>query len=76
MKEYTAEELTAFDGRNGNAAYVAYKGVVYDVSESAMWPEGDHEGAHYCGQDLTKDHDDAPHDVYITDYPEVGRLVE
>jgi len=75
MKEFTLEELKQFDGREGRPAYVAYEGKVYDVSESAMWPEGDHEGAHAAGGDLTSEQDDAPHDVYVTDFPEVGRLV-
>jgi len=75
MKEFTLEELKKFDGRNGNPAYVAFKGVVYDVTESAMWGDGDHEGMHQAGADLTSEHDDAPHDVYVTDFTEVGTLV-
>jgi predicted heme/steroid binding protein len=75
MKQFTAEELASFDGRDGRPAYVAYKGVVYDVTESAMWGAGDHEGLHSAGVDLTAEHDDAPHDVYVTDFPEVGTLV-
>ena len=75
MKEFTLEELAEFDGRDGRAAYVAYEGVVYDVSESAMWSSGDHEAQHQAGGDLTAEHEDAPHDVYVTDFTEVGRLV-
>jgi len=75
MKEFTLEELKKFDGRGGNPAYVAFKGVVYDVTESAMWGDGDHEGMHQAGADLTSEHDDAPHDVYVTDFTEVGTLV-
>ena len=74
MKDFTVEELAEFDGRDGRPAYVAYEGVVYDVSESAMWGEGDHEGQHQAGGDLTAEHEDAPHDVYVTDFPEVGRV--
>jgi predicted heme/steroid binding protein len=75
MKEFTLEELTEYDGKDGRPAYVVYEGVVYDVSESAMWDEGDHEGQHAAGHDLTAEHEDAPHDPYVTDFPEVGRLV-
>jgi predicted heme/steroid binding protein len=74
MKEFTLEELAGFNGKGGQPAYVAYQGVVYDVSDSAMWGDGDHEGVHFAGADLTKEHSDAPHDVYVTDFPEVGRL--
>lgn len=75
MKDFTLEELKAFDGRDGKPAYVAYDGVVYDVSDSGMWSAGDHEGMHQAGADLTDEHDDAPHDVYVTDFPQVGQLV-
>ncbi len=74
MREFTAQELMEFDGREGRPAYVAYEGVVYDVTESAMWGDGDHEGMHQAGRDLTSEHADAPHDVYVTDFPEVGRF--
>ena len=75
MKDMTLAELAAFNGRDGQPAYVAYSGVIYDVTESAMWGEGDHEGMHQAGADLTSEHDDAPHDVYVTDFPQVGKLV-
>ena len=74
MQEFTAEQLAEFDGTGGKPAYVAYKGLVYDVSDSAMWDAGDHEGEHAAGHDLTEEHDDAPHDVLVTDFPEVGKL--
>lgn len=75
MKEFTMDQLAGFDGKDGRAAYVAYQGVVYDVTESAMWGDGDHEGMHFAGADLTAEHDEAPHEVYVTDFTEVGRLV-
>lgn len=75
MRDLTPDELAEFDGKGGRPAYVAYQGVVYDVTESSMWGEGDHEGMHAAGADLTDAHDDAPHDVYVTGFPEVGRLV-
>ena len=75
MKDFTREELAKFNGKDGQPAYVAYKGIVYNVGDSAMWDEGDHEASHYAGGDLTDEHADAPHDVYVTDFPQVGRLV-
>lgn len=74
MTEFTAAELAKFDGRNGQPAYVAYKGTVYDVSGSGMWGDGDHGGFHQAGADLTAEHDDAPHDELVVDFPVVGTL--
>lgn len=75
MREFTLDDLKQFNGRDGNPAYVAYKGTVYDVSESPMWDDGDHMGSHEAGEDLTAAHDDAPHDAHIVDFPAVGTLV-
>lgn len=75
MKDFTLEELKAYDGTEGRPAYVAYEGTVYDVSESYMWEGGDHEGWHQAGNDLTEAHAEAPHDVHVVDFPVVGRLV-
>jgi predicted heme/steroid binding protein len=75
MKDFTLTELAEFNGRDGKAAYVAYKSVVYDVTDSPMWSGGAHGDDHAAGTDVTREHDDAPHDVYVTDFPEVGRLV-
>lgn len=74
MKEFRPEELASFDGRGGRPAYVAYDGIVYDVSSSPMWSDGDHEGMHAAGADLTEAHGDAPHDVQVTAFPAVGTL--
>lgn len=39
-KTFTTTELAEFDGRNGHPAYVAVKGVVYDVSNVPQWKGG------------------------------------
>lgn len=75
MQEFTVEDLKSYDGREGRPAYVAYKGNVYDVTESAMWEEGDHGGMHDAGRDLTEEHEDAPHEEYVLDFPQVGTVV-
>jgi len=43
-KTFTTTELAEFDGRNGHPAYVAVKGVVYDVSNVPQWKGGKHHG--------------------------------
>jgi predicted heme/steroid binding protein len=60
-KKFTLEELAKFNGRNGNPAYIGFKGKVYDVSYSSFWLDGDHLGAHQAGKDLTAEMDIAPH---------------
>ena len=75
MKDFTAEELAQNDGREGRPVYVAYEGIVYDLSESLMWAGGDHEGEHTAGHDMTAEQEDAPHDVHVTEFPQVGKLV-
>lgn len=75
MQELTLAQLASFDGHEGRSAYVAYQGMVYDLTDSPMWPGGEHQDLHGAGADLTQEHEDAPHDVYVTDFPVVGRLV-
>lgn len=60
-KKFTLEELAKYDGKNGQRAYVAFNGKVYDVTDSTLWSEGDHLGAHQAGKDLTAEMDAAPH---------------
>jgi predicted heme/steroid binding protein len=60
-KKFTLEELKQNDGKNGKPAYIAFKGKVYDVSDDFLWVEGDHQGEHTAGQDLTEAMQHAPH---------------
>ena len=39
-KTFTKEELSKYDGQNGQPAYVAIEGVVYDVSGKEAWKGG------------------------------------
>jgi len=57
----TREELAQCDGREGRKAYVAVNGKVYDFSGSRLWAQGDHQGAHQAGRDLTAELAQAPH---------------
>ena len=57
----THEELRNYDGKEGRKAYVAYKGKVYDVTDSSLWKKGEHQGMHIAGSDLTEAMLDAPH---------------
>jgi predicted heme/steroid binding protein len=61
QKKVTRQELEENNGKNGKPAYIAYKGKVYDVSQSSFWVDGDHLGMHQAGKDLTEELEMAPH---------------
>jgi membrane-associated progesterone receptor component len=48
-------ELSKYDGKNGNPAYVAINGIVYDVTNNAAWAAASHFGLS-AGRDLTGAH--------------------
>ncbi len=75
-KEYTADELSRFDGTDKKPAYIAYKGKIYDVSSSRLWVEGNHVRKHLAGNDLTEALGTAPHgEEKIIKMPLVGDLI-
>lgn len=51
---FSLDELSKYDGTNGKSAYVAVKGVVYDVSKEATWGGGIHFKL-TAGKDLTSE---------------------
>lgn len=77
LRRFTRDELAEFDGKDGAAAYVGYKGQVYDVTDSPMWEFGSHEYEHEAGEDHTDPMASAPHGDDVMDtFPIVGTLEE
>ena len=74
VKKFTISELSQFNGKNGNPAYVGYKGKVYDVTESYQWGDGEHLG-HIAGKDLTDQMEIAPHGEDIMERMKVVGLL-
>lgn len=73
MKEFTEEELTQYNGKNGNPVYIVYRGNVYDVSASFLWKTGTHQVLHSAGVDLTGALAQAPHgEDLLEKFPIVG----
>jgi predicted heme/steroid binding protein len=73
----TLEELARYDGRDGRRAYVAVNGNIFDVTDSPRWANGQHEGAHQAGVDLSADLLKAPHVRSVIErFPVVGRLAD
>jgi predicted heme/steroid binding protein len=61
QRKFTLQELKQYDGKEGRPAYIAYKGKVYDVTDNYLWIDGDHQGEHVAGKDLTQEMATAPH---------------
>ncbi|MGZ9647219.1 cytochrome b5 domain-containing protein [Lactiplantibacillus pentosus] len=49
---FNQTELSKYNGQDGQPAYVAVDGVVYDVTGVAAWAGGKHHG-NLAGQELT-----------------------
>jgi predicted heme/steroid binding protein len=72
----TRAQLSLRNGQDKPQVWIAYKGVVYDVSGSRLWREGKHY-EHWAGQDLTHELPDAPHtEEVFTRFTAIGRLEE
>ena len=74
QKTFTLGELSKYNGQNGQPAYIAYKGIVYDVSNVPQWSSGMHHGEN-AGTDVTDDISKSPHgEKVFADLPQVGKL--
>ena len=78
LREFTLEELSQYDGREGRDAYIAVDGFVYDVTNSSRWQNGNHQGRVQAGQDLTDVlNTEATHGREVLDrVPIIGIIVE
>jgi predicted heme/steroid binding protein len=77
LKEYTLEELAKYNGADGNPAYVAVDGLVYDVTNALPWKGGKHNGFE-AGKDLSDEIKNiSPHGVSkLKSVPIVGKITE
>lgn len=74
-KTFTLEDLKKYDGQNGNPAYVAVNGNVYDVTNAKKWKNGKHVSGVVAGVDLTNTIGNSPHGTSVLkDVPIVGTL--
>lgn len=70
-------ELRRNNGDLGARKFVAYQGLVYDVTDCPRWRLDLHERQHFPGQDLTTELAEAPHKTDVFTRPcvkLVGRL--
>ncbi|CAA6828849.1 MAG: conserved hypothetical protein with cytochrome b5-like binding domain [uncultured Aureispira sp.] len=75
MTEFTRSQLALHNGQDKETIYVAYQGLVYDVTSSRLWRNGKHY-EHWAGQDLTPELADAPHSENVFEkFETVGKFV-
>jgi len=70
---FTKEKLAQYDGENGNPAYVAVNGKVYDLT--SVFKNGTHY-SHYAGQELTNAFLSYHAERALSKYPVVGEYQE
>jgi len=75
-KEFNAESIKQYDGKEGRKCYVAVNGKVYEIASKGQWQNGEHQpssGEAYCGADLTEAIKHAPHgSTKLEELPQVG----
>ncbi len=54
LKDLTLNELSKYDGKNENPAYVAVNGVIYDVTNEDIFKKSPHNSVN-LGNDITKE---------------------
>lgn len=73
-KTFTLDELSKYDGTNGQPAYIAVDGVVYDVTSN--FPNGEHHGCK-AGTDSTESIKKISHgSAILSNSPVVGKLAQ
>lgn len=71
---YTKNQLALRNGVDKPEIWIAFKGVIYDVTKSRLWRNGKHY-EHWAGQDLTDELKDAPHTQTVFDkFDRIGIL--
>jgi predicted heme/steroid binding protein len=75
MPKYTKAQLALRNGQDRDEIWVAYLGVIYDMTKSRLWRDGKHY-EHWAGQDLTAELADAPHTKSVFDkFEPIGELI-
>jgi predicted heme/steroid binding protein len=75
MQNFTLDELSGYDGKDGKKAYVAVDGNVYDVTEIAPWKGGTHFGGAHAGADMSDFITRSPHGKKVLEkLTQVGTL--
>ncbi len=75
LPEYNRAHLALRNGQDKPEVWIAYLGLIYEVSSSRLWKNGKHY-EHWAGQDLTDELKDAPHTEKVFEkFKVIGKLV-
>ncbi|UKJ07149.1 cytochrome b5 domain-containing protein [Solitalea lacus] len=75
IQTYTRGQLALRNGQDKPQIWIAFKGLIYDVTESRLWRGGKHY-EHWAGQDLTEELKDAPHSEKVFEkFKVIGKLL-
>ena len=75
LPKITRSQLALRNGQDKPQIWVAYEGLIYDVTSSRLWRDGKHY-EHWAGQDLTDELADAPHTAHVFDkFQPIGVLI-
>lgn len=70
---FTESQLRNYDGENGSK-YIAFEGIVYEVTDCPNWRREMHQNLHFPGQDLTNEISDAPHGKEVFQHPNIKQI--
>lgn len=74
LPTYTRGQLALRNGQDKEEIWIAYRGIIYDVTKSRLWRDGKHY-EHWAGQDLTDELPDAPHtEIVFERFEAIGKL--
>jgi predicted heme/steroid binding protein len=75
LPAYTQFQLALRNGQDREEVWIAFEGLIYDLTASRMWRQGQHY-QHWAGQDLTSELKDAPHTARVFErFSPIGRLI-
>ncbi|MFM7020313.1 MAG: cytochrome b5 domain-containing protein [Aquirufa sp.] len=74
LPTYTRSQIALRNGQDRAEIWVAFRGLIYDMTNSKLWKNGKHY-EHWAGQDLTEELADAPHsDKVFEKFNPIGKL--
>lgn len=74
LPTYSLSQLSQRNGQDRDEIWIAFEGLIYDVTHSRLWRDGKHY-EHWAGQDLTPELADSPHGRRVFErFVPIGRL--